>query len=137
MSKNPFFLGKWSIKTADGTQVAQTKCVSGIAKFGLVGCIPNRTHKPTLAMFPCYELNKIEFSTLQKPGVIKPDNRFPFAIAQYGSNVTSAFQAFSHDFSFALCVAPGADAALALCCMAMYDDLAEWNAAAGFTGMIM
>jgi hypothetical protein len=137
MSKNPFFLGKWAISTPDGQILMQTKCTSGMVKFGLVGCVPNRDHPQSLTMFPCYELNKIEFSKLLTPGNdISVDNRCPFAVAQYGPNVASALQAFTNDFTFILCIAPGADIVLALCCLATYDDLAEWNATAGFAGMV-
>ena len=136
MTKNPFFLGKWAIKTPNGKLLAQTKCIPGMAKIGLLGCVPDRSSPAPLAMFPTYELNKIEFSMLNKPGTYMPESRFPFAMAQYGPNVLSALQAFTQDFSFIVCVAPGADAGLALCCMAIFDDLAEWNATAGFAGMM-
>ena len=137
MTKNPFFIGKWSVSAPNGKQLFQTRCVDGLAKYGLLGCVPDRSNKAKLAMFPCYELNRIEFSSLETPGIIKPETRFPFAMAQYGPNVASALQVFSKDFSFVVTVAPGADIALALCCMAIYDDLAEWNAAAGFAGMVV
>jgi hypothetical protein len=137
MSKNPFFIGKWAVSTPDGKVLFKTRCTSGMVKFGLVGCVPNRDYPQSLVMFPCYELNKMEFSKLLSPGDnINVENRCPFAMAQYGPNVVTALQAFTNDFSFLLCVAPGADIILALCCMAMYDDLAEWNATAGFAGMV-
>ena len=135
VTKNPLFLGKWAIESPTGRLLAQTQCISGMAKIGLTLHIPTREKKATVTMLPSYELNKIEFAVLENPGVITPKNRTPFAMAQYGPNVVSALQALTKDFTFIVVVAPGADVALALCCMVVFDDLAAWNAVGGFAGM--
>jgi len=132
MSKNPIFLGKWAVKDPTGRIVLQTKCIPGLAKYGILGCVPDRSSPASLAAVPAFDLSMIELSQMQKPNKITPENRFPFCAVQYGPDTMLAVQTLFRDSSFILRVAPGGDVVLALCMLCTYLDLSEWNTMRAF-----
>lgn len=129
--KNPISLAKWSIKGPGGTEVAKTRTVPGMVKYGVEVFVTSHGSDPVFLLTPDGSLRHCIIRQLDGKG--KAQREQLVCDAAFGPSVVMGWMSsLTQNWSYLMELEPGADAALVAAMLVIFTDLLEWEAASGF-----